>query len=85
MTDLRRVGVESEERESFQVTIVGNATFIFSLPSLSDADGGLRRLKLPGCRPPPALLSFTSQQASSVRAGDDLLALNATIICFFPI
>lgn len=61
MKDLRRVGVEREERESFQVSIICRATFLLPPPSPpTEADGGLRRVGLPGCRPLLALLSFIS-------------------------
>lgn len=60
MKDLRRVGVERRERESFQVSIICHATFLFSLSPLTEAGGGLRRVRLPYCRPPLALLSFIS-------------------------
>ena len=58
MKGLSRVGVERGERESFQVSVVGHATFLFSFAPLTEADGGLRRLKLPGCCPLLALLSL---------------------------
>lgn len=60
MKDLRRVGVERGERESFQVSIICHATFLLSVPPLTEAGGGLRRVRLPGCRPLLALLSFIS-------------------------
>lgn len=49
--DLRRVGTERGEGESFQVSIICHASFLISLPPLTEAGGGLRKVRLPGCCP----------------------------------